>query len=61
MYGIEGKTGKISVERAMVLLKKDGIEVTQEQAEIILEFLYELGEIFVDYHLSNPSDSVYLQ
>ena len=38
----------------MELLKKDGIEVTEEQAKVILEFLYEIAGIVVDQYLSKP-------
>jgi hypothetical protein len=43
---------KISLEKAMELLRKDGIEVTMEQAKIILVFLSEIAEIVVDEYLS---------
>lgn len=45
---------RIPPEKAMQLLKDDGIDVDVEQAKIILDFLYEMAEIVVDQHLSNP-------
>lgn len=36
----------------MELLRKDGIDVTEEQAKIVLEFLYEMAAIVVDQYLS---------
>jgi hypothetical protein len=42
---------KISPEKALEILKKDGLEVTLEQAKIILEFLYLMAEIVVDQYL----------
>jgi hypothetical protein len=47
-----GPLEKISLEKAMELLRKDGIEVTMEQAKIILVFLSEIAEIVVDEYLS---------
>ena len=35
----------------MELLKKDGIEVTEEQAKVILEYLYEMAGIVIDQYL----------
>lgn len=45
---------RIPPEKAMLLLKNDGIEVGEEQAKIILDFLYDIAEIVVDQYLSNP-------
>lgn len=43
---------RIPLEKAMNLLKVDGIEVTKEQAIVILDFLYLVAEIVVDQYLS---------
>jgi len=43
---------RISPDKAVELLKKDGIEVTEEQAKVILNFLYEMASIVVDQYLS---------
>jgi hypothetical protein len=48
---------KIPPEKAMQLLKEDGIEVNIDQAKIILDFLYEMAEIVVDQYLNQPKDS----
>jgi hypothetical protein len=42
---------RIPPDKAMELLRKDGIEVTEEQAKIVLEFLYEMAAIVVDQYL----------
>lgn len=44
---------RMSPEKAIELLKKDGIIVNCRQAEIILDFLYEMAEITVDQYLSD--------
>ncbi len=51
MEGTEVK--RISPEKAVEILKEDGIEVTVEQAKIILDFMYEMAEIVVDQYLDN--------
>lgn len=45
---------RILPEKAVELLRKDGIDVTEEQAKFILEFLYEMAGIVVDQYLSKP-------
>ena len=45
---------RIPPEKAVELLKKNGIEVTEEQAMVILIFLYEMADIVVDQYLSKP-------
>lgn len=42
---------KISPQKAIEILRKDGLEVTLEQAEVILEFLYQMAEIVVEQYL----------
>jgi len=46
---------KITAEKAVEILKKDGLEVTLDQAKLILEFLYQMAEIVVDQHLKKAS------
>jgi 5'-3' exonuclease len=53
MEGAEIK--RISPEKAIELLREDGVEATIEQAKIILEFMYQIAEIVVDLYLSNPN------
>ena len=38
------------------ILRKDGITVTEEQAKIILDFLYEMATIVVDQYLSEQAN-----
>lgn len=47
----------ITPERAMEVLKKDGIEVSKEQAVSILHFFYVMAEIVVDQYFSKPPNS----
>lgn len=35
-------------------MKEDGIEVTIEQAKVILDFMYEMAEIVVEQFLDTP-------
>jgi len=46
---------RIPPDKAVELLKKDGIEVTEEQAKIILNFLYEMADIVVDQYMAKPA------
>ncbi len=45
---------KISHDKAVKLLKEDGIEVTIEQAKVILDFMYGMAEIVVEQFLDRP-------
>lgn len=53
---IEKNSDRISPEKAMELLRNDGINVDIEQTKIILEFLYEIAEIVVTTYLSNQKN-----
>jgi len=44
---IEKEIEKIPIEEAMEMLKEIGINVNQEHAELIMEFLYNLVEITI--------------
>ncbi len=46
---------KITPEKAIEILKKDGLEVSLEQAKLILEFLYQMADIVVEQHLKKAS------
>jgi len=46
---------KITPEKAIEILRKDGLEVTLEQAKLILEFLYQMADIVVEQHLKKAS------
>lgn len=45
---------RMPLEKAVELLKEDSIEVTGEQANVILAFLYEMAEIPVEQYLYKP-------
>ena len=55
----EEEIGRITPQKAMELLRKDGIDVDLEQAKIVLDFLYEMAEIVVDTYLDQQK-KVYL-
>lgn len=42
---------KITPEKAVEILKKGGMDVTLEQAKLMLEFLYKLADITVTQYL----------
>ncbi|WP_423147787.1 hypothetical protein [Rubrolithibacter danxiaensis] len=48
---MEFEEERISPKKATEILKKDGLEVTLDEAKIILEFLYQMAEIVVDQYL----------
>ncbi len=45
------ENNKITPEKAVEILKKGGMDVTLEQAKLILEFLYRLADISVAQQL----------
>ncbi|MEO7978888.1 hypothetical protein [Flavobacterium sp.] len=47
----EEEIDRITPNKAMELLRKDGINVDIDQAKTILDFLYEMAEIVVDTYL----------
>lgn len=48
---------KICPEKAKIFLLEDGIDVTTEEATMILEFLYLMSEIVVNQYL-NTNDNL---
>jgi hypothetical protein len=48
----ENEIKRIPPEKAIALLKEDGIEVTAEQVKVILDFMYEIADIVVDQYLA---------
>jgi hypothetical protein len=46
---------RIPPGKAVEFLRKDGIEVTEEQAKVILDFLYEMADILVDQYLDRTA------
>lgn len=55
----EEEIDRITPQKAMELLRKDGIDVDVEQAKIVLDFLHEMAEIVVDTYLDQQK-KVYL-
>lgn len=49
---------KMTPERAMEILRKQGMEVSSEQARQILDFLYKLAGLAVAQYVTNKKDSV---
>jgi hypothetical protein len=45
---------KITPEKTVEILKKGGLEVTIEQAKLILEFLYRLADITLSQFMEKP-------
>ena len=43
--------GKLSAEQVLKMLKEEGVDVTLEQASLILEFLRKLASITVSNYL----------
>ena len=52
---MESEVVRISPEKAIEILKKDGLEVTLDEAKLILEFLYQMAEIAVDQYLKKAN------
>jgi len=46
---------RITSEKALEILNKNGLSVTLEQAKVILEFLYKIANIAVAQHLKNEN------
>lgn len=46
---------RITPQKAMELLKKDGIELNIDQAKEVLDFIYEMAEIVVDTYLDKEN------
>nr|WP_309758908.1 hypothetical protein [Flavobacterium sp.] len=55
----EEEIGKITPQKAMELLRKDGIDVDVEQAKIVLDFLHEMAEIVVYTYLDQQKKSIF--
>lgn len=51
---MENDVKRIPPEKAIALLKDDGIEVTVEQVKVILDFMYEIADIVVNQYLKKP-------
>lgn len=44
---------RITPEKAIELLRKDGINVNMEEAQIILDFLYSMANIVVEQYVNS--------
>lgn len=47
----DAEVKRIAPEKAVEILKEDGIEVTVSEAKVILDFMYEMAEIVVELYL----------
>ena len=54
---IEGEPTPLNLETVMKLLKDQGVVVTSDQGELILELLLQLSNIIVSQFLQNEQDS----
>jgi hypothetical protein len=52
--GLSGKRN-VSPQQAIEILKENGYEVNEKEAESILDFLYFLGKLTVDQYIKNIS------
>ncbi|UCS95199.1 hypothetical protein KZP23_09410 [Echinicola marina] len=52
---MENEVKRIPPEKAVALLKEDGIEVTVEQVKVILDFMYQMADIVVDQYLAKTA------
>lgn len=43
---------RITPDKAIEILRKDGIDVNIEEAQIILDFLYSMADIVVDQYIN---------
>lgn len=51
---MEGEiTGRVTPEKAVEILKKNGFEVSLEQARLILDFLYKIANVAVAKYLKD--------
>lgn len=44
---------RITPDKAIEFLRKDGIDASTEEAQIILEFLYSMANIVVEQYVNN--------
>jgi len=54
---IKADAGYIPTEQARKILREGGMEVTDEQLVIIVNFLYKMANEAVDYYLNKPQNS----
>lgn len=51
----ENERGRLSAEQAVKMLKEENVDVTLEQAKMIVEFLRKLANLTVSNYLKNKS------
>ena len=44
---------RITPDKAIEILRKDGIDASMEEAQIILDFLYSMANIVVEQYVNN--------
>ncbi|SDW50259.1 hypothetical protein SAMN05444410_103137 [Hydrobacter penzbergensis] len=49
---------RITPDKAIEILCKDGINVNMEEAQIILDFLYSMANIVVEQYVSNQQHDI---
>jgi hypothetical protein len=52
---------KVTPQRAMEILKRSGLKVTEEEVEIILDFMYKLSKLTVDNYLKAGTNTAKIQ
>ena len=50
----DGENGEVSIDKAIEILKRNGLEVTPEEAKKILDFLFKLAEISLANSMVKP-------
>lgn len=48
---------RISIEKALKILEAEGIELSKEDAQILLDFFYIIAEIVVEQHVNDEKFS----
>lgn len=51
---MENEEERITPEKAIEILKKDGLEVSLDEAKILLDFLYQMADVVVAQYLRKP-------
>lgn len=53
---MENERGKITAEQALIMLKKEKINLTLEQVRIVLDFMRKLAALTVSNYLSEKNE-----
>lgn len=54
MFDVE----RLSPEKAMEIMKKEGLEVSYKEAELILEFLYRFAKIAISVYMKKEVKNI---